>query len=252
MLMCNVYALILAGGGGTRLFPLSTVDRPKQFIDLTGSGKSLLQETCERALGFALPQNIHISVSQRHRRHTLVQMLGYPPEISSNIVYEDMALNTAYPIQQGIRKIRDENAIVVVMPSDHYIGEGFAEAVFEAHKVAEGGKIVCFGIRPDSPNTNYGYLLHNRFHEKPTQDSANNLFSRGALWNSGIFVFKASVMREEYNKYCPKISAPISFDKAIMEKTDKINVIEADFEWADLGSFEMLDKFSANKKVISG
>lgn len=236
--------IILAGGFGKRLAPLSTEDMPKQFLDLTGSGKSLFQETIERALQISDAQDIFPVVNLRHIELVEQQTEAYP-EIRQNLVYETEQRNTAYAIALGMEQAGE--GIIIAMPSDHYIQGSFEEDVHKAAELAVEGKIVAFGIVPETPDSNFGYLYQDGFHEKPEPYIAEKLVDNGAMWNSGIFIFDAETVYSEFEKFFgPGLGniPPISFDKAIMEKTNKLAIVEAGFKWADMGSFAALDKYS--------
>ena len=244
--MDNVYSIILAGGFGRRLYPLSTEQKPKQFHDFTGCGKTLVQLALVKSLDISHAENIYTIGSKTHAELLKAQLTEINSYLVKNIILEDVPKNTAYSVWLALQKIED--GILVIQPSDHYIAGHFDLSIEKAIKLAKIGKIVTFGIKPTEPNTNYGYILQNRFIEKPTLEKAEELIKQGAFWNSGIFVASTKALREEFAKYYN--GEEISIDKAIMEKTDKIFAIEALFDWADLGSFEAIEKLK-NKMEIA-
>lgn len=239
--------IVLAGGYGKRLFPLSTPEKPKQFLDITDTGKTLFQQTLERAVTIAEPRDIYTIVCKIHKIHAVMQAMQVGVGLVDNILVEPMPRNTAVSVFMGLEQIR--KGIVVVMPSDHYISGYFTAEILKACELAKQGKIVTFGIKPTIADENFGYILKDKFTEKPSIQAAEELISQGALWNSGIYVFDAELMREKYMKFYPELAEPISFDKAIMEKTSKLAVIEAEFEWQDLGSFEAIENFKRRSRV---
>lgn len=236
----EIYSVILAGGFGRRLTPLSTVDKPKQFHDLNGEGISLFQQTVLRALKISLPKHVLPVANIKHKNLVLSQLAAANFEVAQNVIFETEAKNTAHAIYLAAKKIG--KGLMVVLPSDHAITGSFNTDIEKAVKLAEKGKIVAFGIEPESADTNFGYILGHAFHEKPELHQAQVLLAEGALWNSGIFVFKAETVLSEFEDFYGNNIPAISFDKAVMEKTDKLATIKAGFHWADLGSWEVLNK----------
>lgn len=247
MLKESTNVIILAGGYGNRLFPLSTPEKPKQFLDVTEVGKTLYQQTLQRALELAEPRDIYTVTGKIHKIHAVLQAIEIAVGLTDNIITEEKPMNTAYSVWLALKEI--PKGIVVVMPSDHYVAGYFTADIHKAIAAAKQGRVVTFGIMPTHADENYGYLLGDKFIEKPSAQAAAELIAQGALWNSGIFVFDAELMREEFAKYYPQFTAAISFDKAIMEKTTKLEVIKAGFDWQDLGSFEAIESFKNRRKV---
>lgn len=274
-----MFAIIMAGGSGTRFWPASRQHLPKQFLNIT-SDKTMLEETVNRILPLVSEENIYTVVGNLHEELTN-KILG---ESKSHVIVEPVGRNTAPCI--GLAALyarrRDENAPVFVLPADHFIAdeEGFIEALKAAGEVAKQGAIVTLGITPTRPETGYGYIeiadddkqdnyyRVNRFVEKPDVETALKYMKGGRhLWNSGIFVFTAKTILEEIEKCLPALSKglaeidaaigtseeqdvinkvykeieSISIDYGVMEKTDApVYVFKADFGWSDVGSWQAL------------
>lgn len=286
----KIYAVILAGGSGSRLWPLSRNLLPKQFIKF-GKASSLFEKTIRRISRIA-GENILVATNKEHAAGA-----GYSQFKNLQILMEPAAKNTAPAIGLAAvyaRKLSKSDPVMVVLPSDHAIKKSgaFARVVKLAAREAEKGKIVTLGIRPDWPETGYGYaeiekkpakfnsriMKVRRFTEKPDLETAKKFVAGGRhLWNSGIFVFRASVMLGEFEKYLPKargilerISAEcfdsavgidygkmkkyfsrmpeISIDCAVMEKSGKVYNIPSDIGWSDAGSWHYLYKFLPKDK----
>lgn len=246
----------MAGGLGSRLKPVSTPNEPKQFHDFFGTGSTLLQDTVKRALEFSKMHKIYTVGNIHHHKILSKQLRAIDYRLTNKAIFEPVPKNTAASIFITAKIVK--KGILAIIPSDHYIQGDFKSAILEAAKIAETGKIVTFGIKPNSPNTNYGYILDGGFREKPDMQTAQKLIEQGGLWNSGIFVVKAETLLEEYKKYAPEFFASsfakmpsLPFDKAIMEKTDKMHCLEASFEWDDLGSWESLARYGCEFKMSS-
>lgn len=239
----KIYPVILAGGFGRRLAPISTPYKPKQFHDLLGHNETLLQSSVKRALMFADAEDVFTIGNVVHEDHLLGQLAEINEGLLENLILEQEPRNTAFAIKLALSQIED--GVLLVMPSDHYIQGNFYDDVEAAAELAEKGKIVTFGIMPEYASINYGYLLGNEFSEKPDYANAVKLIRKGALWNSGIFTASAETLRAEYAKHAPDLSGKLPFDKAVMEKTDKMSVIRANFHWDDLGSWESLEKYTS-------
>ena len=273
----NLYCLILAGGGGTRLWPLSRRSLPKQFLSVNGN-ESLLLGTLRRAARLVAEENILVVLEEK-QRPLIEDNLRYTDFSGKiKIVTEPVGRNTAPAILLGTLGIasEDEDAVIMVFPSDHVVGddESFCDHVRRAVSLAEDDYIVCFGITPSVPETGYGYieggdllrdggLRIKRFVEKPSAEVASEyLLSGNFFWNSGMFVFRARTMIEEYAALCPEVYAPICetsrgevgrdvysalpsipVDRAVMEKTSRGAVIPSSFPWSDIGSWRLFYEF---------
>lgn len=276
-----MFGVILAGGSGSRLWPLSRELYPKQLLNLYAE-KSLLQSTFERLNKFIPSENI-ISVTNTKHNSNVRMQLGE----NSVILSEPISKNTAPAIALSVRYIMENSAedeTVLVVPSDLLIedNEKFAQSVLEAQKYVDQGYIVTFGIKPNYPETGFGYIQaeNNKvtsFTEKPNKETAEKYLQAGNyFWNSGIFMFKASTIIEEFEKYCPEISQiiknikctndsvafnefdkmpNISIDYALMEKSKNIAMVELMSNWKDLGSWQSIYEVSPkdeNNNVFVG
>ncbi len=263
--------MILSGGAGTRLWPLSTERRPKQFLDLAGG--SLFEATLRRLDG--IPDVAPATVVTRgdHLDQVAVSAESVGVDVGLVIV-EPTPRNTA-PAVLAAALAADPGDVLLVLPSDHVIVdvEGFRSAVGQAVALALGGALVTFGATPTRPETGYGYIEAGapvdggyevvRFKEKPDVDEAARLLSAGGhYWNSGMFVFGAGALIGEAEAHCPEMLAGVrralpddrgqrvdlgapfgevpseSIDRAIMEKTSQAIVIPIDVGWSDVGSWQ--------------
>jgi len=257
-------SIILAGGVGTRLWPLSREYYPKQFIQFEGS--SLFQKTFERAVLLSGPQNIFVVTNEIHRYLVTNQIeeLGYhlPDE---NLLIEPVGKNTLPAIAWALRRIRRTagSETAVVFPSDHILGPGALDQIRAAEPLARD-YLVTFGIRPDSPHTGYGYIRPGKplavcysaeeFKEKPDEKTAAGYVEKGYLWNSGIFLLSTGSFFAELERYQPALAAAfgadsepdyssltaISIDYGLLEHSKKVAVVPLATEWSDLGTFKAL------------
>jgi mannose-1-phosphate guanylyltransferase/mannose-6-phosphate isomerase len=271
-----MYSVILCGGSGTRLWPLSRKNFPKQFLKLY-SDKSLLQETYLRMREIMPREQILFVTNQDNYFNVLNQIHEIDKELAAvQIVIEPKSLNTAPAMALAVKHITDTlkadvEAPIIFLPADHYIGnrEAYLETVRKAFEQV-GNMIGTIGITPTKPETGYGYIRKGRhaksgdffevleFKEKPTKEVAEQYLRSGEyVWNSGMYVFNAKTFAEELRAYAPEISAlyseslekflegfgtlpAISIDYAISEKSKKVIVFEGDFGWSDIGSFDSL------------
>jgi mannose-1-phosphate guanylyltransferase len=267
--MSTRYVVVMAGGSGTRFWPKSRAHHPKQFLSI-GSDRSLLRQTVDRVRETTSADRILVVTAAAHAQHATSSLPELPRE---NVLVEPEGRNTAPCIGWATRTIlaRDPTARVAVLPADHYIGDvpGFLSHLDAAFEAA-ADRIVLFGIVPSHPETGYGYIkrgdaigarVHRveRFVEKPNRPTAEQYLSEGTyLWNSGMFVFPASVMSAEIERHVPDLHAllrslelepgslpsvyprmpSISIDYAVMEKSDRIAVMPAQFGWSDVGSWD--------------
>lgn len=277
----------MAGGVGKRLFPISTPERPKQFIDLLKVGRTMIQMTVDRFLPICPIENFWVVTSERYIRYIREQLPGIKP---SHILAEPEARNTAPCIAYACTKIaaHHPDVNIVVTPADAYVGdnENFVQTVQTALDfTTENSRIVTLGIVPDRPATEYGYIEAGKtvlrpikkvlnFKEKPTEDVAEEYIKLGNyFWNAGIFVWNQATIDSQLRKFAPQIMevmdkiAPhlytadesyalrayfpqcekISIDYAVMEKSNEIFMIPCTFPWSDLGSFEALEAVQSQK-----
>lgn len=272
----SVYNVILSGGVGSRLWPLSRKSHPKQYLPLF-DGKSLFELTIQRNLCVADKLMI---IGNKENDHLSQEALD-KFDIEYTKIVEAVPRNTAAAIAFAALAV-DEDDILIVTPSDHLIEdkEVYKEAMQKAIELAENDYIVTFGVQPTRPETGYGYIEHKgdkvlSFREKPNHITAQDFIEQGNfLWNSGMFCFKAKVLLKELKKFEKEIyetskiawkasvkgeldealSLQIpsnSIDYAVMERSKKIKVVPACFVWNDLGSFESLyDYFQLNGHYI--
>ena len=271
-----MYGLILAGGSGSRLWPLSRELYPKQLLNIQNT-ESLLQATFERLMGVMPSPNIISMTGVKHLSNVKYQL----SKITENpvVLSEPISKNTAPAIAIASKYITEnfgEDEIVLVVPSDHMIKDvkAFASTVLEGEKIAKQGYLVTFGIKPSYPETGYGYInvtdkkiengyIVNRFVEKPNTELAEKYIAAGNYyWNSGIFMFKVSTLLNELKTCSSDIYSlldnfnlknstdipyiefdkmpSISIDYAVMEKSDKIALVKLESDWNDLGSWKAI------------
>ncbi|MDH4334040.1 MAG: sugar phosphate nucleotidyltransferase [Chloroflexota bacterium] len=217
-----MFAIVMAGGSGTRLWPLSRRSTPKQLLALTGE-TSLLQQTVARVGGVLKPQDIYVITSQAHVRATQAQLPQIPAD---NVLGEPLARSTA--VAAGLATVlarRESDEVAVVLPADHFVAdaERFVQALREASTAAERGYLVVLGVKPAHAATGYGYIkvgerLHpavptalvDRFVEKPDAGTAAEMLATGDhLWNAGVFVWRAYAYRQALELFQPELAAAL-------------------------------------------
>jgi len=276
----DYYAVIMAGGVGSRFWPLSTAKYPKQFHDMLGIGETLLQSTFNRLSNVVPFENILILSNENYNEIIKEQL----PKIGQEqIILEPAMRNTAPCILLAAMKIKKTNpdAVMIVAPSDHFINDedAFISDINLAFEAAlKEDILITLGIKPTFPNTGYGYIKYENeegkdlkkvevFTEKPTLRNAKKYLEEGNyVWNAGIFIWKASFIVDSFDSYLPEMfnlfaegettlntskekafvkeryqeAQNISIDYAIMEKSDAVFVIPASFKWSDLGTWGSL------------
>jgi mannose-1-phosphate guanylyltransferase/mannose-6-phosphate isomerase len=272
-----IVPVILSGGEGKRLWPMSSAARPKQFLSLTGE-ETLLQQTVRRLSEpgmFAAP----IIIGGAGQRFLIAEQLRAAGLTAHRIVLEPMGRNTGPALAVGalLAMAADPDALILSAHADHAIpdAEAFRATLARGVPAAEAGKVVLFGVTPNSPSIAYGYIDPGeridahvravaRFLEKPKEAKAAELVAAGCLWNSGIFLMRAASLIEEFEAHEPAVlvavraalakaasdedflrldpeafaAAPsIAIDHAVMERTANAAVVQADFAWSDIGSW---------------
>ena len=301
MKMDSLLPLILCGGTGSRLWPLSRESYPKQYLPLTSdTSKTLLQQTIERLSGISNQENPIFICNEQHR-FIVAEQLRATNLKPKRIILEPFGRNTAPAIAIAALTATENGAdpILLVLSSDHVVkdNEKFLKSIQAAKKYAKKGNLVTFGIIPTSPETGYGYIESvepleinsliaspiSKFIEKPDLDKAKRLVSDPRFtWNSGMFLFKASVFLKELQKYSPEVieccknalkenhldmdfqrldkeafkyCPNISIDIAVMEKTKLGSVLPLDVGWSDIGSWKSIwegSKKDKNGNVLLG
>lgn len=276
----NYYAILMAGGIGSRFWPLSTERFPKQFHDILGTGETLIQKTFDRLARLIPKENIFILTNALYRDLVFRQL---PNVTSRQVVLEPAMRNTAPCILYASLKIEKENsdAVVIVAPSDHWIEDevGFTQNVEDAFSFCETHEVLMtLGIQPTFPNTGFGYIEYDstsrapikpvlQFREKPDYQTAQSFLRQGNfLWNAGIFLWHVKSVIKAFQTYRPQLyklfekgipdynteretafiaenyakSESISVDYAIMEASKNVYVLPAVFDWNDLGTWGSL------------
>jgi mannose-1-phosphate guanylyltransferase/mannose-6-phosphate isomerase len=273
------YAVLLAGGSGTRLWPVSRELYPKQLAKFIGT-ESLIQSTLRRLVPPFAVENVRVVCGEQHRHEIARQMEEAGIPAGGKIIGEPTGRNTAPAILLAALHVLADghDAVLGVFPADHVIADvtAFHAKLAAALELAAQGRIVTFGIRPHYPETGYGYveggaaqssgaLAIRRFVEKPDRETARGYLAAGNFfWNSGMFAFRASVLLEEFREHQPQLLqalqgifvpgrpvpredyqrlTDISIDYAVMEKTARGVVLPSDFGWSDIGSWKSLYDF---------
>jgi mannose-1-phosphate guanylyltransferase/mannose-6-phosphate isomerase len=264
--MKNTYAVILAGGVGSRFWPLSRELEPKQFLQFNGK-QSLLQQTIQRVLPLVAAQNVYVVSNEQYKFQIQHQVAEFAVP-AANIILEPQGKNTAPAIGLAAAHIfkRDPQGLMIVLPADHHISrpERLTVVLKKAIEAACDDRLVTIGIKPTSAHTGYGYIKAQgskvaKFTEKPDKKTAEKYLKTGNyFWNSGMFVWKAAVILDEIKAHLPELYrtlaliaeakeldariwakiSPISIDYGILEKSRRVMVIPAkDLGWSDLGSW---------------
>lgn len=282
----KVTALIMAGGKGERFWPRSRVNYPKQFIDIAGCGKTMIQLTADRIAPMVAAEDIYVATNEQYKETVAKQLPQLPEE---NILCEPAGRNTAPCIGLGAAYMlkKGEDSVMLVLAADHLIKyeDIFRDVLKEAVGIAEeADNIVTIGITPDCPETGYGYIKKDKtkvkgkafvvdcFVEKPDRETALSYLESGDyLWNSGMFVWKASTVMNSIRAYMPDIYSGLtaisesigtaeestvlkeeftamrseSVDYGIMEKAKDIYVLPGQFGWDDVGSWLAVERIKA-------
>ncbi len=276
----NYYAILMAGGVGSRFWPVSTQEYPKQFHDMLGTGDTLIQKTFNRLSELIPKENIFILTNERYNDLVFQQL---PDVTKRQVVLEPAMRNTAPCILYASLKIQKENpdAVMIVAPSDHWIEDenAFTHNVKQTFEFCEqNDALMTLGIQPTFPNTGYGYIEFdkssnqdikpvNQFREKPDYETAKSFIAQGNfLWNAGIFMWSAKSVIKAFKSNQPELyslfeagieayntdledgfiqenyakAENISVDYAIMEKSENVFVLPATFDWNDLGTWGSL------------
>jgi mannose-1-phosphate guanylyltransferase len=270
------FAVIMAGGSGTRFWPASRAVRPKQFLALGGASESLLQAAVRRLQPLVAPEDVLVVTSERHAEETRTQLPQLP---ATNVLAEPTGRNTAPCVGWAAAHVRrrDPNAVMAVLPADPHITDeaAYLETLRRAIGAARSGDMVTVGVQPTRPETGYGYVQRGlavsegvfrvaRFVEKPDRETAEGFLKAGDFfWNSGMFFFKANVLLEEMRRQLPELAGffercddaaargeeqalvqaeygtltSISIDHGVMEKARSILMVPGDFGWYDIGSW---------------
>ncbi|MDN3676445.1 mannose-1-phosphate guanylyltransferase [Flavobacterium paronense] len=276
----NYYAILMAGGVGSRFWPVSTTEFPKQFHDMLGAGSTLIQKTFSRLSKIIPPENIFILTNESYNDLVLEQL---PMVKQAQVLLEPAMRNTAPCILYASLKIQKQNpeALMVVAPSDHWIED---EAAFSKNLqqcfdfCQKENALLTLGIQPTFPNTGFGYIEYdksdvnpikkvNQFREKPDYETAKGFLEAGNfLWNGGIFIWSVKSITEAFEKFQPQMNElfqqglesyntesekqfiqnnyekaeNVSIDYAVMEKAKNVFVLPATFDWNDLGTWGQL------------
>ncbi len=276
----NYYAILMAGGVGSRFWPVSTAEYPKQFHDMLGAGETLIQKTFSRLSKLIPVENILILTNEKYNAIVLEQL---PLVKQEQVLLEPAMRNTAPCILYASLKIQKQNpdAVMVVAPSDHWIEdeEAFTENLQQCFDFcAKEDALMTLGIQPTFPNTGFGYIEYDKtdgnpvkkvsqFREKPDYETAKSFLQSGNfLWNGGIFIWSAKSITEAFEKFQPQMNAlflkglesyntpneksfieenyalseNVSIDYAVMESAKNVYVLPATFDWNDLGTWGSL------------
>lgn len=251
-------AVILAGGSGERFWPLSTPERPKQFLSVFG-GMSLIRQSVVRLLGLVKFEDVYVVTSKDLVAATRRELPELP---AANIIGEPMRRDTGAAVALGVGSAG--GGVIGFFPSDQMVADPvkFRSTVKKAVTLAKrGGKIVTLGIKPTFPATGFGYIdpKTGLFVEKPDLKKAKSYLKKGFLWNAGMFIASEATFKAAFKAYAPALlplaegASPaketyealpkISFDFAVLEKCGGVDVVPGDFGWDDVGSFAAFDTY---------
>lgn len=279
----HTYGVLMAGGIGSRFWPMSRRERPKQFLDILGEGRTMIRSTAFRLEAVVPATHFYVVTGQLYQDEVLRQLPYLHP---SQVLTEPVGRNTAPCIAYAAYRIysEDPEGIMVVSPSDHHIDDpvAYQRLLHEAiHYVAAHDVLMTIGIEPAYPATAYGYIETGekdpaaevwrvrRFKEKPAREEAERLLEQGGhLWNAGIFVWKAIDIIRALEKHLPEVAVPfaeiesygapgeaeeaaraylespsISIDYGVLEKADNVMVMPGHFGWDDIGTWAGLERF---------
>ena len=294
----NNYCVIMAGGVGSRFWPLSRTQKPKQFLDILGTGRTLIQQTYDRFKGICPDENFMVVTNEIYAKEVANQLPEIPVD---NILSEPSRRNTAPCIAYAAHKIKQKNPLgnMVVTPADHLVINvtEFQSVITNGLNFAEtNNSLLTLGIKPTKPETGYGYIQISTekkdkiapginkvktFTEKPELEMAKIFVESGEfLWNSGIFIWSVKSILSAFRMHLPDVNnlfdnsnvyytekepefindvykkvKTISIDYGVMEKSDNVNVLPADFGWSDLGTWSSLfenSKKDDNNNVLNG
>lgn len=264
-------AVILAGGSGERFWPISTPERPKQFLRVFG-GESLVRQSVSRLDGLVAPEDVFVVTGRQLLPATRKELPELP---RANLVGEPMRRDTGAAVALGVGVAARDDCVLGFFPADQLVtnAKAFRKALSSAiSKASKVDTVVVLGIRPEFPATGYGYVdpKSGRFREKPTEARARAYLKSGYLWNAGMFVARASVFRKAFSDHAPdlvRLATPptagvrrslektyeglprISFDYAVMEHVSRgvgglgVAVVPGDFGWDDVGGYGAFDKY---------
>lgn len=279
----RLFAVILAGGSGTRFWPRSRGHRPKQLLDIVGS-ESMIRQTMGRVAPLVEPSRIYVVTNEAHRGETRRHLREIPP---SNILTEPVGRNTAPAVGYAaaiVSQVRPD-AVMLVLPADHLVADErkFRTALLKAARyAARSGDLVTLGVRPTRPETGYGYIRAGRaigggfrtvsaFVEKPDRGRAARYVASGRyFWNSGMFAWRADAVLREIRTHLPVLAdgldeiaskrggrrqaalrsvypglPSVSIDVGVLEKSERVACLPVSFKWDDVGSWTALDRILA-------
>lgn len=260
--------VILAGGGGTRLWPWTGPSRPKPLLPLGGGGRTLLRATLDRLRGAVPDGKVRVLAAA----HLLGTLSAAEPSLPAASLWDEPSpRDTAAAVALAMRRVQreDPDAVVAILPADHRVADEarFRAALHAAAETARAGRLCVLGIAPTAPSTRFGYIVPaagasggaalpvERFVEKPAEEAARGLLARGAMWNAGIFVWRADTFWRALEAHAPAIASAVaatvdgeagawertprtSIDYALMEHVRDVAVVPLDAGWDDVGGWD--------------